>query len=48
MFYNSLLLAGIFLYSLGNKMEKEQKKDNEIVKETRMNEYNFQTLEQMK
>jgi len=30
-------------------MEKEQKKDdNEITKETRMDEYDFQTLEQMK
>ncbi len=43
-----LLLAGIFLYLLGEKMEKEQKKNNEIVKEIRMDEYNFQTLEQMK
>jgi len=44
----ALILAGIFLYSLGNKMEKEMKKDNEISKETRMNEYDYQTLEQMK
>ena len=44
----ALILAGILLYSLGNKMEKEMKLDNEITKETRMDEYDYQTLEQMK
>jgi len=43
-----LILAGIFLYSLGSKMEKEQKKDIKITRRIKMNEYSNQILEQMK
>lgn len=44
-----LLLAGVFLYGLGNKWEKQLKReDTEIVQETRMNEYDYKILKQMK
>jgi len=44
-----LLLLGVFLYRLGDKWEKQlNREDIEMVQEVRMDEYNNQTLEQMK
>jgi len=44
-----LLLAGVFLYCLGNRWEKQlNREDKEMVKEVRIDEYNNQTLELMK
>jgi len=42
-----LLLLGVFFYRLGTRWEKQQKKET-VVQEVRMDEYNNQTLEQMK
>ena len=42
-----LLLAGFFIYWLGCKWEKQQKKET-VMQEVRMDEYNYEILEQMK
>ena len=43
-----LLLLGVFFYRLGTRWEKQQKKETEVVQEVRMNEYDYEILEQMK
>ena len=42
-----LFALGIFLYWLGSKMEEEQRK-SEMKHEVRINEYNYEVLEEMK
>jgi len=43
-----LMPIGIAVYRIGNKMEKHQRKETEIVREIKMNEYDYQTIEEMK
>ena len=43
-----LILAGIFLYRHGTKMEKQHEEPIVAVRQTRMNEYDHRVLEEMK
>ena len=42
-----LFALGIFLYWLGSKMEKQQK-ESEVKNEVRINEYDYDVLEEMR
>jgi len=42
-----LLLAGIFLYGLGNRWEKQQKKET-VMQKVRMDEYDYQIIAKLK
>ena len=43
-----LLAAGVFLYWVGKQWEKQQNKESEVKHEVRINEYDYEVLEEMK
>jgi len=42
-----LVAAGVFLYWVGKQWEKQQK-ESEVKREVRINEYDYEILEEMK